>query len=67
MAQKTTSQLSFWAVAMTLVAVAAAYLRSRVGIGYHLGDLTAVALMVSGTCIILVSQRQAAAGDAPAA
>ena len=34
-------------------------MRSQVGLGYHLGDVAALALMASSTFVILISQRHA--------
>ena len=56
-----------WAAVMAVLAAAAAFARSQLGAGWHLGDLVAIALMVSATFIILISQhhaRQAAEDDA---
>ena len=35
----------------------AVFARSQVGLGYHLGDVAALALMASATFIILINQR----------
>jgi hypothetical protein len=51
--------LWLWACIMAAVAAIAAYARTRIGLGYHLGDLAAIALMVGATLLILISQRRA--------
>jgi hypothetical protein len=52
-----TSTLWLWAGLTVVLAALAVFLRSRVGVGYHLGDLAALALMASATFVILISQR----------
>ncbi|MCB4823284.1 hypothetical protein [Roseicella aerolata] len=49
--------LWLWTGIMAAIAALAFYGRSRIGTGYHLGDVAALALMVAGTCLILISQR----------
>lgn len=51
--------LWLWAGIMAVLAALATYARTRVGLGYHLGDISAIALMVGATFLILISQRQA--------
>ena len=51
--------LWLWAGIMAVAAGLAAYARTRVGGGYHLGDISALALMVGATFLILISQRHA--------
>ena len=51
--------LWLWACIMAAVGAIAAYARTRVGLGYRLGDISAIALMVGATFLILISQRHA--------
>jgi hypothetical protein len=51
------TRMWLWAALLAVVAGVAAFARSRVGIGYHLGDVVALALMASATVLILINQR----------
>jgi hypothetical protein len=51
------SRLWLWAALLAFVAGLAVVARAKVGIGYHLGDIAALALMASATFIILINQR----------
>ena len=50
-------RLWLWAGLLAVLAGLAVIARARVGIGYHLGDVAALALMASATFIILINQR----------
>src|SRR4051794_32180935 len=45
-----------WAGIMAVIALVAWLLRETIGTGYHLGDITALALMIVGMLVILQSQ-----------
>lgn len=51
------ARLWLWAALLAILAGVAAIARARVGLGYHLGDVSALALMASATFIILINQR----------
>ncbi|MDO9708679.1 hypothetical protein [Paracraurococcus lichenis] len=57
MKQHLTNNLWLWAGLMAGLAAVAAMARARIGLGYHLGDLAALALMASATFVIMISQR----------
>ncbi|RAI58766.1 hypothetical protein DOO78_11840 [Roseicella frigidaeris] len=46
-----------WTIAMAVLGGLAIFGRERLGTGYHLGDLAALAFMVAATCMIVISQR----------
>jgi CHASE2 domain-containing sensor protein len=46
-----------WTGIVAAIATLALHGRSRIGTGYHLGDIAALLLMVAGTCLILIIQR----------
>lgn len=56
-AAKPITRLWLWAGLLAILAGIAAYARTKVGLGYHLGDLTALALMASACFLILINQR----------
>ena len=56
-AARSTSRLWLWAALLAGLAGLAVLARAKVGLGYHLGDIAALALMASATFIILINQR----------
>lgn len=52
-----TATLWLWAGLLAALAAIAVFARSRVGVGYHLGDVAALALMASASFLILINQR----------
>ncbi|MEN0075785.1 MAG: hypothetical protein AAGC69_15450 [Paracraurococcus sp.] len=46
-----------WTIAMTVIGGLAIFGREKLGTGYHLGDIAAVAFMIAATCLIVISQR----------
>ncbi|WP_165982332.1 LPXTG cell wall anchor domain-containing protein [Dankookia rubra] len=52
-----TGRLWLWAGLLAVLAGLAVVARMQVGIGYHFGDVAALALMASATFIILINQR----------
>ena len=50
------ANLTLWAAVAAIAAGLAFALRQSVGLGYHLGDLGAIALMVAGAMIALKGQ-----------
>lgn len=56
-AARPTAHLWLWAALLALLAGIATVARAKVGIGYHLGDLAALALMASACFLILINQR----------
>jgi drug/metabolite transporter (DMT)-like permease len=56
-AARSTARLWLWAALLALLAGLSVVARARVGTGYHLGDLAALALMASASFVILINQR----------
>ncbi|WP_431271711.1 hypothetical protein [Dankookia sp. P2] len=52
-----TGRLWLWAGLLAVLAGLAVLARAQVGLGYHLGDVAALALMASATFVILINQR----------
>ena len=56
-AGSSTGRMWLWAGLLAVLAGLAMVARAQVGLGYHLGDVAALALMASTTFIILINQR----------
>ncbi|NOG71343.1 hypothetical protein [Roseicella sp. DB1501] len=46
-----------WTIAMAVIGGLSIFGREELGAGYHLGDIAAVAFMISAACLIVISQR----------